>query len=59
MTVLHFIATYVLMYAMVNTLGNVYHNFNQFYMAGFMTASTVLLELPLMSTMYESRDSMP
>lgn len=34
MTVLSFAAMYVLMYAMANSLDNVFANVNQFYMAG-------------------------
>jgi hypothetical protein len=40
------------MYAMVDSLANVYHNVNQVYMAGLMTGSMVLIELPLMRAMY-------
>lgn len=36
MTVMSFIAMYVLMYAMVNSFENVYMNVNQFYMAGLI-----------------------
>jgi hypothetical protein len=52
MVVLHFAAMYLLMYVMVDALQNVYHNFNQVYMAGLMTASMVLIEIPLMRSMY-------
>jgi len=38
MTVLSFIAMYVLMYAMVDRFANVYNNLNQVYMAGPMAA---------------------
>ena len=55
MAMLSFIATYVLMYAMVNTLANVYPSFNQAYMAGLMTAPMIVLELLLMGTMYKNR----
>jgi uncharacterized protein (DUF305 family) len=55
MAVLHFIAMYIFMYAMVNIFDNVYNNFNQVYMATLMTASMVLIELPLMSSMYKSK----
>jgi len=55
MIVLHFIAMYIFMYAMVNVFGNVFNSFNQVYMAALMTASMVLIELPLMSSMYESK----
>ena len=52
---LSFICMYVLMYAMVDSFTNVYANFNQFYMAGLMTAPMVLIELSLMGTMYHHR----
>lgn len=55
MTVLSFIAMYVLMYAMVDRFANVYPNFNQFYMAGMMTAAMVIIELLVMSGMYPNR----
>ena len=48
MTVLSFLAMYVLMYAMVDRFGNVYSNVNQVYMAGLMAAPMVLIELLLM-----------
>ena len=52
---LHFIAMYIFMYAMVNVFGNVFNSFNQFYMAALMTASMVLIEIPLMMSMYQSK----
>ncbi|MBA2525733.1 MAG: DUF305 domain-containing protein [Pyrinomonadaceae bacterium] len=52
---LHFIAMYIFMYAMVNAFANVFNSFNQVYMAALMTASMVLIELPLMSSMYKSK----
>jgi uncharacterized protein (DUF305 family) len=52
MTVVSFIAMYVLMYAMVDVIGNVYPNLNQLYMAGMMTAPMVVIELTLMGAMY-------
>ena len=55
MTALHFIAMYIFMYAMVNSFGNVFNSFNQVYMAALMTASMVLIELPLMMDMYKSK----
>src|SRR2546423_12179269 len=55
MIVLHFIAMYIFMYAMVNVLDNVFNSLNQVYMAALMTASMVLIELPLMSSMYKSK----
>ncbi len=52
---LSFIAMYILMYAMVNVIGNIYNNFNQFYMAGLMTAPMVLIELTVMRAMYQNK----
>jgi hypothetical protein len=52
MAVLSFISMYVLMYAMVNTFDNVFSSFNQFYMAGLMTAPMIIIELFLMRMMY-------
>jgi uncharacterized protein (DUF305 family) len=52
MAALSFAAMYVLMYAMVDALGNVYHNVNQVYMAGLMTAPMVVIELFVMRGMY-------
>ena len=55
MTVISFVAMYVLMYAMVNTFENVYMNVNQFYMAGLMTASMVIIEVVIMRAMYPDK----
>jgi hypothetical protein len=55
MAVLSCLAMYVLMYAMVDRLANVYPNFNQFYMAGLMAAPMVLIELALMGAMYPKK----
>lgn len=52
MTVISFVAMYVLMYAMVDRFANVYPSFNQFYMAGLMAASMVAIELVVMGGMY-------
>jgi hypothetical protein len=54
MIVLMFVAMFVLMYAMVDVLADVYPNFNQFYMAGLMTAPMVVIELALMWSMYRN-----
>lgn len=56
MAVLSFISMYILMYAMVNTLGNVLNNFNQVYMAGLMTAPMMVFELLLMEKMYPNKN---
>jgi uncharacterized protein (DUF305 family) len=55
MAVLSFVAMYILMYAMVNTIDNVYNNFNQFYMAGLMAAPMVIIELVVMRAMYPNK----
>jgi hypothetical protein len=55
MAVLSFLAMYILMYAMVDVIGNVYNNFNQFYMAGLMTAPMVLIELLVMRAMFQNQ----
>ena len=55
MIVLHFIAMYIFMYAMVNVFSNVFNSLNQFYMAALMTSSMMLIELPLMMSMYKSK----
>ncbi|MGR4864655.1 DUF305 domain-containing protein [Caulobacter sp. LARHSG274] len=52
---LSFLCMYVLMYAMVDRLGNVHPNLNQAYMAGLMTAPMAVLELLLMGMMYPRR----
>jgi len=45
MMILSFMAMYILMYAMVDRLANVYPSFNQLYMAGLMTAAMLGIEL--------------
>lgn len=55
MTALSFIAMYALMYSMVDVFANVYHNLNQFYMAGLMAAPMVIIELIVMRAMYHDR----
>lgn len=57
MTALSFIAMYILMYAMVDSIGHVYNSINQVYMAGLMAAPMVLIELWLMRNMYPDRRS--
>lgn len=52
MTVLSFIAMFILMYAMVDRFANVYPNINQFYMAALMAAPMVIIELLVMRSMY-------
>ena len=55
MAALSFLAMYLLMYAMVNSIDDVYMNVNQVYMAGLMTAPMVVIELLVMRAMYHSR----
>jgi hypothetical protein len=55
MAALSLVSMYILMYAMVNVLGNVYLSLNQFYMAALMTAPMVAIELALMGAMYPNR----
>lgn len=55
MMALSFGSMYVLMYAMVNTFANVFASFNQFYMAGLMSAPMALIELVLMGAMYPNK----
>ena len=55
MTASLFIAMYILMYAMVDTIANVYNSLNQVYMAALMTAPMVLIELALMGQMYPNK----
>lgn len=55
MAVLSFIAMYILMYSMANSISNVYPNINQFYMAGLMTMPMIIIELILMGKMYGNK----
>jgi hypothetical protein len=55
MALLSYGAMYVLMYAMVDSIGNVYANINQAYMTGFMAAPMVFIELLVMRGMYHDR----
>jgi hypothetical protein len=55
MALFSFIAMFILMYAMVDSLPNVFINVNQFYMAGLMAAPMVVIELLLMQMMYTDK----
>lgn len=55
MLALNFAAMYLLMYSMVNVFGNVYNSFNEFYMAGLMTAPMAVFEMLLMRGMYQNK----
>jgi hypothetical protein len=55
MVALSFVAMYVLMYSMVDAYADVYHNVNQFYMAGLMAAPMLAIELLVMGAMYADK----
>jgi uncharacterized protein (DUF305 family) len=55
MTIVSFIAMYVLMDAMVDRLANALPNLNQVFMAGLMAASMVIIELLVMGRMYPNK----
>lgn len=55
MSGLSFLSMYVLMFSMVNTARDVYHNLNTAYMAALMASPMVLIELWLMRAMYRRR----
>lgn len=55
MIILSFISMYILMYMMVDSYSNVYMNLNQFYMAGIMTVPMIIIELFVMSAMYQNK----
>lgn len=55
MTIVSFVAMFVLMYAMVDRFDNAYLNVNKAYMAGLMTAPMVIAELAFMGSMYPVR----
>ena len=55
MTALSFVAMYILMYAMVNSLENVYNSLNEVYMAALMAAPMVAISLAVMRPMYPRR----
>jgi uncharacterized protein (DUF305 family) len=55
MAALHFVAMYVLMYAMVSAAGYALPNGNQLYMAALMTGPMLLLELAFMRSMFPDR----
>jgi hypothetical protein len=55
MIALSYVSMYLLMYAMVNRLGDVYNSLNQVYMAGLMTAPMVVIEMLVMPGMYQNK----
>jgi hypothetical protein len=55
MAALHFPVMYAVMFTMVYSLDEVFHNLNTFYMAGMMVAPMILLMPLLMSGMYSDK----
>src|SRR3546814_15590742 len=55
MAVLSFLFMYILMYAMVDSIKNVYTNINQFYMASLMAMPMIIIALVLMGKMYSNK----
>lgn len=51
MTVIGFVAMYLLMFTMIDSGADFYQNLNMAYMAGSMTAAMVIIELIVMSVM--------
>ncbi|MBL8124297.1 MAG: DUF305 domain-containing protein [Blastocatellia bacterium] len=54
MTVVGFVAMYLLMFTMIDSGGDFFQNLNMAYMAGSMTAAMVVIELIVMSVMYKN-----
>lgn len=54
MTVISFIAMYLLMYTMIDKWSDFYPSLSMAYMAGSMTAAMVVIELLVMSSMYKN-----
>ncbi len=55
MSFLSFIAMYLVMFSMIDTLGSFFNNINMVYMAGLMVAPMLVLELLLMGAMYPDK----
>ena len=55
MAALSFVAMFILMYAMVDRVDNVFVNLNQVYMAGLMAAPMIAFELLIMGSMYPDK----
>jgi uncharacterized protein (DUF305 family) len=54
MTVISFVAMYLLMYTMIDKSEDFYPSISMAYMAGSMTAAMVIIELIVMSMMYKN-----
>lgn len=54
MTVVGFVAMYLLMFTMIDSGADFFQNLNMAYMAGSMTAAMVVIELIVMSVMYKN-----
>ena len=55
MSVLSFVAMYILMFSMINTFDNFINNINMAYMAGLMVAPMIVFELGVMWAMYKNK----
>ncbi|MGN6435750.1 MAG: DUF305 domain-containing protein [Agriterribacter sp.] len=55
MTLLSFVAMYILMYSMVDKINNVFPNVNQLYMAGLMAMPMLIFEMIVMRSMYVNK----
>lgn len=55
MAAIHFPIMYLVMFTMIDTIGDFHHNLNMAYMAGMMTAPMLLIEVILMRKMYENQ----
>lgn len=55
MILLSFIAMYILMYSMIDSITEFIPNLNQFYMAALMASSMVIVEMGLMFSMYPNK----
>jgi uncharacterized protein (DUF305 family) len=58
MAAAHFVMMFVLMYAMVDKLADIFPNLNQVYMAGIMTAPMLIMETLLMGAMYANKQAL-
>jgi uncharacterized protein (DUF305 family) len=55
MTATSFVAMYLLMYSMIDSIDDLLLSINQAYMAGSMAAAMVAIELIVMGSMYKNR----
>lgn len=55
MVAVSFISMFILMYIMVDSYNNIFVNLNQFYMAGVMTVTMLIIEILFMRSMYPNK----